>query len=55
MDGTHTCLDILFKNDQNNKNDIIMVKDNLKLFLIKFKQHRNRKCLPFTEISNQNV
>ena len=30
MDGTHTCLDILFKNDPNNKDDIILVKDNLK-------------------------
>ena len=30
MDGTHTCLDILFKNDQNDKDDIILVKDNLK-------------------------
>ena len=30
MDGTHTCLDILFKNDRNNKDDIILVKDNLK-------------------------
>ena len=26
IDGTHT----LFKNDQNNKDDIILVKDNLK-------------------------
>ena len=26
MDGTQTCLDILFKNDQNNKGDIILVK-----------------------------
>ena len=30
MDGTHSCLDILFKNDQNNKDDIILVKDKLK-------------------------
>ena len=30
MDGTNTCLDILFKNDQNNKDYIILVKDNLK-------------------------
>ena len=28
------------------------IKDNI---LIDFKQHRNRKCLPFIEISNQNV
>ena len=29
-DGTHTCSDILFKNDQNIKDDIILVKDTLK-------------------------
>ena len=30
MDGAHTSLDILLKHDQNNKDDIILVKDNLK-------------------------
>ena len=55
MDGTHTCLDILFKNDQNDKDDIILVKYNLKFIFNQFKQHRKRKCLPFIEISIQNV
>ena len=26
IDGTHTCLDILLKNGQNNKDDFILVK-----------------------------
>ena len=31
IDGTHTCSDILLKNDQINiKDDFILVKDNLK-------------------------
>ena len=30
IDGTHKCSDILLKNDQNNKDDFILVKDNLK-------------------------
>ena len=30
IDGSHICSDILFKNDQNNKDDITLVKDNLK-------------------------
>ena len=30
IDGTHTCSHILLKNDQNNKDDFILVKDNLK-------------------------
>ena len=30
IDGTHTCSDILLKNDQNNKDDFILVEDNLK-------------------------
>ena len=29
------------------------IKQTWNLFLIDFKQHRNRKCLPFIEISNQ--
>ena len=31
------------------------IKQTCNLFLIDFKQHSNRKCLPFIEISNQNV
>ena len=30
IDGIHTCSDILLKNDQNNKDDFILVKDNMK-------------------------
>ena len=33
IDGTHTCSDILLKNDQNSKDDFILVKDNLKFIL----------------------
>ena len=33
IDGTHSCSDILFKNDQNNKDNIILVKDNLKFII----------------------
>ena len=31
------------------------IKQTWNLFLIDFKQHRNRKCLRFIEISNQNI
>ena len=34
IDGTHTCSDILLKNDQNNKDDFILVKDNLKFIFL---------------------
>ena len=56
IDGTHTSSDIVLKNDQNNKHDILFdKKTTFNLFLIDFKQHRNIKCLPLIEISNQNV
>ena len=51
----YVLISCLFKNDQNNKDDIILIKDNLKFIFIEFKQHRNRKCPPFIKVSNQNV
>ena len=51
IDGTHTSSDMI----EIINMIFFSLKDNLKFILIDFKRHRNRKCLPLIEISNQNV
>ena len=55
IDGTHTSSDFVLKNDQNNKYDFHFGKRQFEISFNGCKHHRNRKCVPFIEISNQNV
>ena len=45
-------IDVSHKTIVNNQNIKVDFQNNFEFIFIDFKHHRNRKCLPFIELSN---